>query len=89
LVSASIAAKLKCSEIFIVNIRGCIDKIWEEEEEATPHKPADPETGRLHARKAFAHLFEAPMGVPPALKHDICIDTDPTAIPPHQQPYRM
>jgi len=57
LVSVSFVAKCKSSEIFIDNIRERIDKIMEEEEEATPHKPADLETWRLRVRKAFADLF--------------------------------
>ena len=61
----------------------------EEEEEATPHKPADLETWWLRVRKAFPDLFEPPTGVPPASKHNFRIDTDSTAKPPHRQPYRM
>jgi hypothetical protein len=89
LVSASFVTKCKSSEIIIVDIRERIDKILEEEEEATPHKPADLEIWRLRVRQAFADLFEPPTGVPPASKHDFRIDTDPTAKPPHRQPYRM
>jgi hypothetical protein len=45
LVYASFVAKCKSSEIIIVNIQERIDKIMEEEEEeATPHKPADLKT---------------------------------------------
>jgi len=61
----------------------------EEVEEATPHKLADLETWRLRIRKAFADFFEPPTGVPQATKHDFPIDTDPTAEPPHCQPYHM
>jgi hypothetical protein len=40
-------------------------------------------------RKAFADLFELPMGISPSSKHDFCLTTDPTAKPPHCLPYRM
>jgi len=89
LVSTSFVAKCKSSEIFIVNIQERIDKIMEEEEEATAHKPADLETWRLCVRKAFPDLFEPPTGLPPASKHHFRIDTDPTAEPPHRKPHRM
>jgi len=79
----------KSSEIFIVNIRERIDKIMEEEKEATPHKPADLETWRLHVWKAFADLFKLPTGVTPASEHDFHIDTDRTAKPPPRQPYPL
>jgi len=89
LVSTFFVTKCKSSEMLIVNIRERIDKIMEEEEEATPHTPADLETWRLCVRKAFADIFEPPTGVPPASKHDFCIATNPTAKPPHRQPYPM
>jgi len=79
LVSTFFFAKCKSSEIFIVNIREYIDKILEEQPEATPHKPADLETWRLHISKAFADFFQPPTGVPPASKHDFRIDTNETA----------
>ena len=89
LVSTFIVTKCKSSEMLNVTIRECIDKIMEEEEETTPHKPADLETWRLRIRQAFADIFEPPTGVPPASKHDLRIDTNSTAMPPHRQPYQM
>jgi len=89
MVSASYVIKFKSSGISIVNIRELIDKIMEEEGEATSHKPADVKTWTLHVSKAFADLFNPPTGVPPESKHDLRMDTDPTAKPPHRQPYRM
>ena len=44
LVSMSFVANCKSAEIFIVNIREHIYKIMDEQEEATPQKPADLET---------------------------------------------
>jgi len=89
MVSASFVAKCKSSELCIVNIQERIDKKMEEEEETTPHKPADLETWWLRVRKAFADHFKPPTEVPPASTHNCCIDTDPTAKPPHCQPYWM
>ena len=89
MLSTSFLAKCKSSEIVIVNIREHINMIMEEEEQATPHKPADLETCRLRVRKAFADLFKPPTGVPPASKPHFRIDTNSTAKLPHSQLYRM
>jgi len=89
IVSTSFDANGKSLEIIIVNNRERIDKIIEEEEEATPHKWADLETWLLCVRNAFADLFKPLMGTLPASKHDFCIDTDPTAKMPHHQLHQM
>jgi len=82
-VSASFVAKCKSSKSFIVNMWERIGKILEEEEEGTPHKPADLETWQLQIKKAFPDFIELPTGVPPPLKRDFCIDTDPAAKLPY------
>jgi hypothetical protein len=89
MVSTPFVAKCKSKEILVVNIRERIDKIQMQEEEATPHKPADLETWWLCVRKVLVDLLELPMGVPLASTHIFRINTDHTSKLPHPQPYRM
>jgi hypothetical protein len=87
--SASFVAKCQSSEIFIANIRECLAMIMEDEEQATPHKPADLKTWRLRVRKVFADPCGALMGVAAASRYDCRIDTALAAMPPQCEPDRI
>jgi len=89
IVPASFITKCNSAEICIVNIWECIAKVMEEEEETTPHKPADLVTWQLGFSKAFAELFELPLAIPPALWINFRIDTDSTVKPPHYHTYHL
>lgn len=89
MVSAFFVAKCKSPEILSIMIRVCINKIMEEQAEATPHQPADLETWWQRVTKTFADHFEPTTGICPASKNDFFIDTDPIVMLPHHQLYRM
>jgi hypothetical protein len=79
----------KSLETFIANIQEDVNNIMEKEQEPTPFKPADFETGCLQFRKVFADLIKSSTGVTATLGHDFYITTYLAAQSPHWQPYRM
>ena len=79
-------SKASKDRIFVFHIR---ERKWGEEFGEDESVLADLGKWRIHIRREFDDLFQAPKGVLPPGEHDFRILTDPTAKIPHHQPYRM